>query len=133
VESETYLLACQRYIELNPVRAAMVSAPADYRWSSYAHNAFGQPDDGVCPHPEYLRLDPDPERRRHAYRELFRHHVDKHLLHAIREALNQELVLGSERFKDSIEATLKRRARPGLPGRPRAEGVEEETVAYAVY
>jgi hypothetical protein len=32
---ENYLLACQRYIELNPVRAAMVAHPAEYRWSSY--------------------------------------------------------------------------------------------------
>lgn len=35
VQTETYLLLCQRYIELNPVRAAMVSDPAEYTWSSY--------------------------------------------------------------------------------------------------
>lgn len=29
-QDETYLLACQRYIELNPVRAAMVAHPAEY-------------------------------------------------------------------------------------------------------
>ncbi len=29
VQQETYLLRCQRYIELNPVRAAMVDDPAD--------------------------------------------------------------------------------------------------------
>jgi len=34
-----YLLLCQRYIELNPVRAAMVADPADYRWSSYRSGA----------------------------------------------------------------------------------------------
>jgi len=39
-----YLLLCQRYIELNPVRAAMVDDPADYRWSSYRSNGFGQAD-----------------------------------------------------------------------------------------
>jgi putative transposase len=133
VESETYFLACQRYIELNPVRAGMVAVPADYRWSSYAHHAFGQLDACLTPHPEYLRLDADPDRRRHAYRELFRHHMENDLLHTIRETLNQELVLGSEQFKDRIEATLKRRARPGQPGRPRAEGVEEEAAEYEVY
>ena len=31
---DTYFLVCQRYIELNPVRAQMVSDPADYKWSS---------------------------------------------------------------------------------------------------
>ena len=44
VHADSYLLACQRYIELNPVRAAMVDDPAHYRWSSYRHNALGQPD-----------------------------------------------------------------------------------------
>lgn len=61
------------------------------------------------------------------------HHMENNLLHTIRETLNQELVLGSERFKDRIETTLKRRARPGQPGRPRAEGVEEEAAEYGVY
>src|SRR5438132_1460907 len=43
VQSESYLLACYRYIELNPVRAALVSHPADYDWSSYRVNAQGLP------------------------------------------------------------------------------------------
>jgi len=34
-QEESYLLACQRYIEMNPVRADMVAHPAEYRWSSY--------------------------------------------------------------------------------------------------
>lgn len=43
VEAENYLLLCQRYIELNPVRAGMVEAPGDYIWSSYRANGLGQP------------------------------------------------------------------------------------------
>jgi putative transposase len=42
VQAQNYLLACQRYIELNPVRAGMVKDPADYLWSSYRAHAFGQ-------------------------------------------------------------------------------------------
>jgi putative transposase len=38
VQAETYLLFCQCYIELNPVRAGMVANPAAYRWSSYRAN-----------------------------------------------------------------------------------------------
>jgi putative transposase len=41
VDEENYLLVCQRYIELNPVRAGMVSAPEGYRWSSYRANGLG--------------------------------------------------------------------------------------------
>src|SRR5688500_13119076 len=35
VTDDAYLLACHRYIELNPVRAGMVAHPSEYAWSSY--------------------------------------------------------------------------------------------------
>ncbi|HMV21701.1 MAG TPA: transposase [Rhodocyclaceae bacterium] len=41
IQEEDYLLGCQRYIELNPVRASMAANPAEYRWSSYRANAQG--------------------------------------------------------------------------------------------
>ncbi len=33
VDADAYLLVCQRYIELNPVRAGMVEVPEAYPWS----------------------------------------------------------------------------------------------------
>lgn len=42
INSEEYLLICQRYIELNPVRAGMVDHPSEYRWSSYQANGAGK-------------------------------------------------------------------------------------------
>ena len=53
VQAESYLFACMRYIELNPVRAAMVSDPAQYCWSSYRHNGLGQADSRITPHPVF--------------------------------------------------------------------------------
>jgi putative transposase len=44
VDCERYVLTCYRYIEFNPVRARMVSDPADYRWSGYRRNAGGGAD-----------------------------------------------------------------------------------------
>jgi len=35
IQADAYLLACCRYVELNPVRAGMVREPQEYRWSSY--------------------------------------------------------------------------------------------------
>ena len=35
ISSQDYLLACGRYVELNPLRAGMVTSPDLYRWSSY--------------------------------------------------------------------------------------------------
>ena len=51
VQSQYYLLACLRYIELNPVRAAMVKDPAEYAWSSYRAHALGAQVKMWEPHP----------------------------------------------------------------------------------
>ena len=67
VHARRYLLACMRYIELNPVRAHIVDGPADYRWSSYRANALGYTDAIVTPHPLYYALGRSPEARRAAY------------------------------------------------------------------
>jgi hypothetical protein len=56
VDSDRYLLACYRYIELNPVRADVVGRPEDYPYSSYHANALGKPDGLVTPHSIYLDL-----------------------------------------------------------------------------
>ena len=53
VQAEAYLLACMRYIELNPVRAAMVIDPGGYRWTSYRANGLAQLDIRLTPHPLY--------------------------------------------------------------------------------
>ncbi len=68
IHSARHLLACMRYIELNPVRAGMVRRPEAYRWSSYAANAAGREDSLLSPHPHYLALGRDPDQRRAAYR-----------------------------------------------------------------
>ena len=56
--------------------------------------------------------------------------MDHEQIHAISEALNQELVLGREDFKDKIERMTKQQECPGQLGRPRAE--EEQAVYYAL-
>jgi putative transposase len=70
-ESEHHLLACCRYIELNPVRAGIVSHPRQYRWSSYRVNAEGKASDLIVPHEVYRRLGRSADARREAYRALF--------------------------------------------------------------
>lgn len=75
VQAETYLLGCQRYIELNPVRAAMVEDPAHYRWTSYRFNALGQTDSRITPHALYRSLGQSDQDRQAAYRALLRAHL----------------------------------------------------------
>ena len=88
IQAETYLLTCQRYIELNPVRAGMVKQPRDYRWSSYHTNALGKTGSLIVPHDEYLRLGRDQPVRLEAYRALFKAHLDEETIGQIRDATN---------------------------------------------
>jgi putative transposase len=121
VDSETYLLRCYRYIELNPVRAAMVSAPGDYRWSSHAFNAHGAHDPLLQPHPAYLALGAEPRARQQAYRQLVREALTPDDLDAIRLRLQRQHALGPDRFRRAIEAQLSRPAGPARIGRPRKD------------
>ncbi|HET7403972.1 MAG TPA: transposase [Usitatibacter sp.] len=68
IDSESYLLCCYRYVELNPVRAGMVSHPAEYPWSSHRANAWGEGSPLVSPHSLYTMLGATPELRTRAYR-----------------------------------------------------------------
>lgn len=119
VQAETYLLACQRYIELNPVRAAMVAHPADYRWSSYRANAHGEVDALISPHAVYHAIGLDEVGRQATYRELFRHELEPSLVDDIRRATNGNFLLGETRFAEEVASALGRRVTPGKSGRPR--------------
>ena len=44
---ESHLVACIRYIEMNPVRANLVKAPEKWLWSSAAAHISGQNDEFV--------------------------------------------------------------------------------------
>lgn len=93
VQSESYLLACYRYIELNPVRGALVARPEDYRWSSYRINARGAPHGMITPHGEYRRLGSTDVQRARAYAELVGSGLQDAELAQIRFAVNSGEVL----------------------------------------
>jgi putative transposase len=117
VQSDFYLLACYRYIELNPVRAGMVAHPGEYPWSSYRTNADGVPDPRISPHAEYLRLGRDQ------YRSFFGSHIDPGLEREIRSTTNGGYALGGEAFKRRMADLLGRRVTKGPPGRPSRIGL----------
>lgn len=124
VDSEQYLLTLMRYIELNPVRAGMVTHPRDYAWSSYHYNAQGEAGlnaDWITQHREYMRLGRSVAERQSAYRQLFRAALPAHDLKEIRESTHKGWALGSDRFKAKIEGLGQRRATSKGVGRPRQE------------
>jgi putative transposase len=116
------VLACHRYIELNPVRAAMCLDPLDYTWSSYRANAEGHANALLTPHVDYLRLGPDDSSRRVAYRELFQGRVCEEQLASIRTHLAAQRAYGGERFREAIERQLGRSMQIVPRGRPAARG-----------
>lgn len=119
IETDSYLLTCMRYIEMNPVRAEMVKAPAEYQWSSYASNTSNKKSHLITPHPLYIELGDSDEQRERRYRLLFEGCLSQADMKSIRNALNQELVLGREDFKNKIAEVTNRQTRPGKDGRPR--------------
>ena len=118
IESESYLLTCYRYIELNPVRAAMVSDPGEYPWSSYHYHAQGKPDNLINDHPLYHALGQSEEERQLVYRALFESKLQPDILANLREATNKAWILGGNRFKEEIAILSKRRGDPLSKGRP---------------
>lgn len=119
IQAETYLFTCQRYIELNPVRANMVKHPAEYKWSSYTANAQGAASILIKLHVLYQSLGFDAAKQQSAYRELFRHELDIGLVDELRKATNSNYALGNELFTKQIADALGRRVTPGLSGRPK--------------
>ena len=121
IQTDTYLLRCQRYIELNPVRADMVRDPGAYPWSSYRANGLGASDPLLSPHSLYLELGNSPECRQAAYRELFRTGLDEAAVAELRLAIQQSQPIGSERFLHQIEQMTGQRREARPRGRPRLE------------
>ncbi|MFH0341820.1 MAG: transposase [Chromatiales bacterium] len=121
VHAQHYLLICYRYIELNPVRAGMVSHPGEYRWSSYRWHAYGEPDRVVCDHELYDALGKDDASRQRHYRELFAAALDPADVHAIRQASSFSMPLGSQRFREQVEEATGRRIGYAARGRPRGK------------
>lgn len=118
VDSGRYFLACSRYIELNPVRAWMVAQPGDHPWSSHGANALGHADPLLTPHAEYLALGPDPSARATAYGALFTDAMPDPLVQEIRDYLQQQKALGTDRFRAWVEARTGRFATVRGAGRP---------------
>ena len=109
VDADNYLLICQRYIELNPVRANMVNNPAEYRWSSYRANALGHSIKLNTYHELYLQLGNTVKERCQSYKDLFIGHFCDEVVSEIRTVTNKGIALGNDRFKLEIEKLSGRR------------------------
>jgi len=120
IETEAYLLACCRYVELNPVRAGMVGDPSEYPWFSFQRHAggggrFAWVDMDPC----YLGLGATDEERAARYRDFVHSAVGAGELSLIREAVQRGQLTGTQRFVDQVEKIIGRRIERRKQGRPR--------------
>ena len=118
VQTDLYLLACIRYIELNPVRASMVCEPDSYLWSSYRQRVGVDDENWIDYDPCYLGLgEGDSERRQQYMRFVAKGAPDKETS-LIRQALQRGQLTGNDRFVDEVETILGRRVEFRGRGRP---------------
>jgi len=119
IDTSDYFLMCMQYIELNPVRAGMVSDPNDYPWSSYKANALGLASVILTPHMEYLALAQDKDLRIERYSQLLASQIEGESLKNLRDCLQSGTPLGNKEFIVMVEKTLN--VSVGLPrrGRPK--------------
>ncbi|MCB1700639.1 MAG: transposase [Halioglobus sp.] len=122
VETSSYLLACYRYIEMNPVRAGMVCQPNDYPWSSFRKNALQEKNGLITEHPEYKSLGENSTERATCYRLLFAEQLSDEKLTTLRMHTQSGTPLGNAKFRKEVEATLSIKTGYPARGRPKRAG-----------
>lgn len=118
VDSDEYLLACSRYVEMNPVRARMVAAPEEYRWSSCRHRLGHAPCEWLDDDPCYLALGENNAQRQERYRQFLRAAIPEGEWNLIREAVQRGQLTGTGGFIDKVEEILGKRIENRSRGRP---------------
>jgi putative transposase len=119
ISTDEYLLACCRYVELNPVRAGIVADPADYRWSSYGVKIGNRKEELLDYDPCYLGLAGSEKKRAESYAAWVKETIAAEEWELIRKSLQRGQLTGSPRFVDEIEKKIERRVEFRGPGRPR--------------
>ena len=119
VDSANYLLSVMRYIELNPVRAGMVSSPSEYRWSSFKHNAGQRIISVVKEHEVFIGLGSNLAKSKGWYVDSFNNVLSEEAIKNITAAWLTGTPVGNKKFKERIEQTLNRSVGLARKGRPK--------------
>ena len=118
IQSDRYLLACMAYIDLNPVRAALVAQAGDYPWSSYGHYSGRRLDKLITPHALVWELGNTPFAREAAYAELVQSGISPVKQAALTDSALRGWALGEPDFLADLQKRTKRRASKSTAGRP---------------
>ncbi len=110
VMGEPYLLTCIRYVETNPVRAALVATPTQWRWSSAHAHASHQSDRLVNVNPLLNLVDS-------SWDDFLRAETSLEEGDTLRRHERTGRPLGDPAFVDIMEKELGRLLRPSKVGR----------------
>lgn len=117
VATDSYFLACSRYIECNPERAGLTHDLALYEWSSFRGNALGEADRVLSAHPSYIALGSDPLARARAYRCLFATTSPSRVVAAVRTSPLGRRPLAVSRYQEAAAALSSKSTIPIPDGR----------------
>lgn len=111
VMDEHYLLACIRYIEMNPVKAKLVLHPAEWRWSSARAHIDRRQDDTVNAAALSDLVEGD-------WTQFLAEEPPDTAVSLLRKHERTGRPLGSPGFVDRLETLLSRSLQPKRRGRP---------------
>ena len=118
IQTDRYLLACMAYIDLNPVRAALVDQAQDYPWSSHGHYIGQRVDKLISPHPLIWELGNTPFAREAAYAQLVQSGVSAGQQAALTDSALRGWALGTPDFVADLQKRTARRVAKSTAGRP---------------
>ncbi len=124
LESGPHLVNCMHYIESNPVRAGLVTAVEDFRWSSYAHHAGIKGDGVVTDHLMYWSLGNTPFQREANYRAQLDQEMSQAVTNALTTAVAKGQVMGSAAYQSELAKLTGRSVGAGRRGRPPKKSAE---------
>lgn len=105
IQTDEYLLACCRYIELNPVRAEIVKNPEDYPWSSYRHKVGVETLEWIDTDPSYAGMGSTKHEREERYQEWVSTSIPQKEWEIIRQAVQRGQLTGSKQFVEGVAQT----------------------------
>lgn len=109
IMDEKYLLACAKYIELNPVRAGLVKNPYDWKWSSARYHLDGEDD-------ILVKTEPLLEIIQKPWKSYLNDDVQNDEIELFRKHERTGRPIGSLPFIETLEQLLDRKLKPQKPG-----------------
>jgi putative transposase len=119
IDAEQHLLACMRYVELNPVRAGVVDRPEAFAWSSAAQHLGKAQDPLVSDHKLIWSLGNTPFEREAAYRDYLEQGAPPDEVRQITQSTLRGWPWGSPAFLQAVSQSMERPVVPKPRGRPR--------------